>query len=461
MRSFLARLASGGRKLLKLRPELTLYPPGVTIRRALNPPPTGASPGLASPAADSSVLRVHEDTGPAVRQADLRTSIRPTVAEIDLGALCRNLARMRAIVGPKVAIYGVVKADAYGHGAVAVAGALAPLVDALAVSLVEEGLELRGAGITCPILVLGAYYGSTQSEVLEEGLTPVIYDIGELQRFGGAPRRRRPKRRELLPGSGLQPRWPVHVKIDTGMNRLGIQPQALPGFLELVARYPHLELTGVCTHFASADLQRASATREQIARFQSCLRDAAARGMIPEVVHAANSAAAVRFPEARYRAIRPGLALYGAMPSAVVARPELEPVLALRTKIMALHEVAAGQGVSYGGLWRPARKARVATLPIGYADGYPRHIRGAQVLIRGRRAPVVGAVCMDMMMVDVSRVPGASVGDQVTLIGRDDGEVITIDQIARWADTASYEILCGISKRVPRIYQPSEADNCP
>ena len=383
------------------------------------------------------------------------------MAEIDLGALCRNLARMRAIVGPKVAIYGVVKADAYGHGAVAVAGALAPLVDALAVSLVEEGLELRGAGITCPILVLGAYYGSTQSEVLEEGLTPVIYDIGELQRFGSAPRRRRPKRRELLPGSGLQPRWPVHVKIDTGMNRLGIQPQALPGFLELVARYPHLELTGVCTHFASADLQRASATREQIARFQSCLRDAAARGMIPEVVHAANSAAAVRFPEARYRAIRPGLALYGAMPSAVVARPELEPVLALRTKIMALHEVAAGQGVSYGGLWRPARKARVATLPIGYADGYPRHIRGAQVLIRGLRAPVVGAVCMDMMMVDVSRVPGASVGDQVTLIGRDDGEVITIDQIARWADTASYEILCGISKRVPRIYQPSEADNCP
>jgi alanine racemase len=179
--------------------------------------------------------------------------------------------------------------------------------------------------------------------------------------------------------------------------------------------------------------------------------------VVPDVVHAANSAAAVRFPEARYRAIRPGLALYGAMPSAVVARPELEPVLALRTKIMALHEVAAGQGVSYGGLWRPVRKARVATLPIGYADGYPRHIRGAEVLIRGRRAPVVGAVCMDMMMVDVSRVPGASVGDSVTLIGRDQREAIAVDQVARWADTASYEILCGISKRVPRIYSTSEA----
>jgi alanine racemase len=383
------------------------------------------------------------------------------VAEIDLGALRRNVARVRAIVGPKVAIYGVVKADAYGHGAVAVAGVLAPMVDALAVSLVEEGLELRGAGITCPILVLGAYYGHTHSEVLEEGLTPVVYDIGELQRFGAAPRRRRPTRGQSEAAGRLQQRWPVHVKIDTGMNRLGIQPEALPGFLELAARYPHLELTGMCTHFASADLRRPGATREQIARFERCLVAAADRGLVPDVVHAANSAAAVRFPEARYRAIRPGLALYGAMPSAVVARPELEPVLALRTKVMALHEVAAGQGVSYGGLWRPARKARVATLPIGYADGYPRHIRGAEVLIRGRRASVVGAVCMDMMMIDVSRVPGASVGDSVTLIGRDDGAAITIDHVARWADTASYEILCGISKRVPRIYRPCQPDARP
>jgi alanine racemase len=245
------------------------------------------------------------------------------------------------------------------------------------------------------------------------------------------------------------------------MNRLGIQPEALPAFLEMAARYPHLELTGLCTHFASADLKRPGATREQIVRFEHCLSIAAAHGLVPDVVHAANSAAAVRFPEARYRAIRPGLALYGAMPSAVVARPELESVLSLRTKIMALHDVAAGQGVSYGGLWRPVRRARVATLPIGYADGYPRHIRGAEVLIRGRRAPVVGAVCMDMMMIDVSRVPGASVGDPVTLIGRDHEVAITIDHVARWADTASYEILCGISKRVPRIYRTSQPDTRP
>ncbi|MGB8297584.1 MAG: alanine racemase [Polyangia bacterium] len=433
----------------------------MTIRRALTAQSTGTSLGLVSSAADTCVLHAPETTGLAVREADLRTSIRPTVAEIDLGALRRNVARVRAIVGPKVAIYGVVKADAYGHGAVAVAGVLAPLVDALAVSLVEEGLELRGAGITCPILVLAAFYGQTHSEVLEEGLTPVIYDVGELHRFGTAPRRRRPKSGQAEVAGGLQPRWPVHAKIDTGMNRLGIQPKALPAFLEVAARFPHLGLTGLCTHFASADLKRPGATREQIARFEDCLSVAAARGVVPDVVHAANSAAAVRFPEARYRAIRPGLALYGAMPSTVVARPELEPVLSLRTKIMALHDVAAGQGVSYGGLWRPRRKARVATLPIGYADGYPRHIRGAEVLIRGRRVPVVGAVCMDMMMIDVSRVPDASVGDPVTLIGRDRGAAITIDQVAGWADTASYEILCGISKRVPRIYRTSQLDARP
>jgi alanine racemase len=328
------------------------------------------------------------------------------------------------------------------------------VVDAFAVSLVEEGLELRGSGIKSPILILGAYYGHYQSEVLEEGLTPVIYDVSELQRFGSAPKRRKPKSSEVRQGIPL--RWPVHVKIDTGMNRLGIQPEQLPAFLEAAARYPDLELAGLCTHFASADLRDARATREQLTRFEQALAVVRSQGVEPHVVHAANSAAAVRFPEARFRAIRPGLALYGAMPSKVVARAELEPVLSLRTKIMVLHDVAAGQGVSYGGLWRPTRKARVATLPIGYADGYPRQVRGAEVLIRGRRAPVVGAVCMDMMMVDVTRVPNVSVGDPATLIGSEGPATITVDEIAGWAGTASYEILCGISKRVPRLYRTPE-----
>jgi alanine racemase len=165
----------------------------------------------------------------------------------------------------------------------------------------------------------------------------------------------------------------------------------------------------------------------------------------------------VRFPEARFNAVRPGLALYGGMPSDVVKRVDLEPVLSLRTRIMALHRMAPGGEVSYGGLWRASRESSIATLPIGYADGYPRHIEGAQVLIRGKRADVVGAVCMDMMMVDVTDIPGVAVGDDVILIGRSGNETLSADDLARWSGTISYEILCGISKRVPRIYLEGQA----
>lgn len=385
---------------------------------------------------------------PSLREFDIRTAIRPTVAEVDLGALRRNVARLRAIVGPRVALYGVVKADAYGHGAVAVGRVLAGLCDALAVSLVEEGLELRGAGIAGPVVVLGAYYDRYQSEVLEEGLTPVVYDPDDLDRFAAAPVRRQGR----TPRGGA-PVAEVHVKVDTGMNRLGVAPDELPAVLARAAAHQRLTVSGLCTHFASADAADEGATREQLALFERCLAGARARGFAPQVVHAANSAAAVRFPEARFQAVRPGIALYGGMPSAHVARPELEPVLSFRTRVMALHEVPAGAAVSYGGLWRAPRPSRVGTLPVGYADGYPRHVRGAEVLVRGRRAPVVGAVCMDMMMVDLTDVPGAAVGDPVTLLGGDGDDRILADDLAGWAGTVGYEILCGISKRVPRVYR--------
>jgi len=386
-----------------------------------------------------------------VREADLRTSIRPTVAEVDLAALGRNAARVRSIVGSEVAVYGVVKADAYGHGAVAVAKVLEAYVDGLAVSLVEEGLELRDVGVTKPILVLGAYYGRYQSEVLEEGLTPVIYDASEFEAFARAPIRRR-SRRSRFAGSGAGP-WPVHVKIDTGMNRLGIAPEAMASLATLAARQVHLRIDGLCTHLASADLDSPEATRAQLALFQSTLGAARARGITPRLVHAANTAGTMRFPEARFSAIRPGLALYGYTPSEMVARREFEPVLSLHTRIMALHQVRPGGTVSYGGIWRAERESLIATLPIGYADGYPRHVEGAEVLVRGKRAKVVGAVCMDMMMVDVSEIAGAAVGDDVVLIGCDGDQSILADQLARWAGTISYEVLCGISKRVPRIYR--------
>jgi alanine racemase len=370
-------------------------------------------------------------------ELDIRTSIRPTLAEVDLGAIQRNFERVQRVVGARVGLWGVVKADAYGHGAVPVARALEPLCNALAVSLVEEGMELRAAGIRAPIVVLGAYYGVHHADVLAHRLTPVVYDHGDLERFATAAARR-------------GRRADVHLKIDTGMSRLGFSTAVVPRLLERMAALPSLRLAGLCTHFASADVADGTLTLEAIARFEVCLAAARAAGFEGLVNHAANSAAAIRFPEARLDAVRPGLALYGAMPSAHVPLAGLEPALRLTTRIMSVHDIAPGATVSYGGLWRASRPSRVATLPIGYADGYPRHVRDARVLVRGARAPIVGAVCMDMLMVDVTDVPGAREGDLVTLVGAEGQEAITVDDLARWAGTVSYEILCGISKRVPR-----------
>jgi len=378
-------------------------------------------------------------------ELDIRTSIRPTVAEVDLAAIRRNLARVRGVVGP-VAIWGVIKADAYGHGAVPVARSLEPLCDALAVSLVEEGLELRAAGIRAPIVVLGAYYNMHQADVLAARLTPVIYDPADLERFAAAAARR-------------GRRADVHVKVDTGMSRLGVSVDDLPGVLADLRARPALRLGGLCTHLASADIQDPTPTEQALARFERCLREVERDGFTGLTNHAANSAASVRFPRARLQAVRPGLALYGGMASRQVSLPGIEPALRFSTRVMASHEIEAGATVSYGGLWRAARPSRIATLPVGYADGCPRTVHDAMVLIRGRRAAIVGVVCMDMLMVDVTDVPGAGVGDVVTLIGRDGGDEITFDDLARWAGTVGYEILCGISKRVPRVLRNADVSS--
>jgi alanine racemase len=376
---------------------------------------------------------------PSLAEVDIRTSIRPTVATIDLGAVQRNVLRLREMVGPGVAIWSVIKADAYGHGAVAVARALESLSNALAVSLVEEGLELRAAGVRAPIVVLGAAFNRHHNQVLDERLTPVVYDPADLDRFAAAASKR---------GKPAA----IHIKVDTGMSRLGVSTAELPDLLDRVGNLPSLTLAGLCTHFASADMPDSAATDEALARFAPCLDLVARRWPGTLTNHAANTAAAVRFPKTRLDAIRPGLALYGTVPSPHVSVPGLEPALRLSTRIMAVHEIQPGTTVSYGGLWRASRPSRVATLPLGYADGYPRHVRGAQVLVKGTRVPVVGAVCMDMFMIDVTDVPGSAVGDPVTLIGLDGTERITVEDLAGWAGTVSYEILCGISKRVPRVY---------
>ena len=338
-------------------------------------------------------------------EVDMRTSIRPTVAEVDLGAIRRNLDLVAGLVGD-AAVWAVIKADAYGHGAIPVARAVADRCGALAVSLVEEGFELRAAGLRSPIVVLGAYYDHCHAQVLDQGLTPVIYDPADLELFSRAA------------ASRSQP-VDVHLKIDTGMSRLGMDPAALPAVLDRAAALPGLRIAGLCTHFATADAPGDGDTVAALAIFRQCLDLARRRGLGPLTNHAANSAAAVRFSDARFDAVRPGLALYGAMPSPSVAVAGLQPALRFSTRIMAVREIPAGAAVSYGALWRATRASRVATLPVGYADGYPRHVRSAQTLVHGRRVPVIGAVCMDMMMIDLTDVPQAGVGDVVTLIGHD------------------------------------------
>lgn len=366
--------------------------------------------------------------------------VRPTRAVIDLGAIVENAREVKRVVGDGVDVLAVVKADAYGHGAVPVARALSERagVSGLAVSLVEEGLELRQAGVRGPILVMGGVYAGAHRELLARDLVPIVSDPTDLEPFARA-------------AAALGRRARVHLKVDTGMGRLGVRPERLGAFLDEVVGRPEIEVVGFCTHLASAEAEDGAQTREQLSRF-SAARDAlAARGLAAGVlVHAANTAATFRHPEARFHAVRPGLALYGGG----ALGPPLRPAMRFVTAIAQLRDLEPGDPVSYGALWRAPRRSRIATLPVGYADGYPRRLGGrAEVLISGRRCPVVGAVCMDMTLVDVTELGDAvSVGDEAVLLGAQGEERITAAELAERAGLIEYEITCGVSKRVPRVY---------
>ncbi len=381
-------------------------------------------------------MRCTVDSADIYQVYDIRTDIRPTVAEIDLGALRGNADVVRSVVGPTVGILAVVKADAYGHGAVACARALERKVWGFGVSLVEEGVELRRGGILAPILVLGNFYGTSHRDVVAYKLTPVVSDIADLVRFERAIE-------DIAAGSKLG----LHLKIDTGMARVGLSPAAVGAFLDELSRKPSLELTGLCTHLADAEGDEA-ATRKQLVRFAQARKEISARGFSPTLTHVANSAGTLRFADARFDLVRPGLALYGYGSFAA-----LRPVMSLKSQVVALRDVLAGESVSYGALFTASRATRVATVPIGYADGYSRRFTGrAEVLAGGVRCKVVGAVTMDMLMVDVTDVAKIELGAEVVLLGRQGAERISAEDLAGWSSTISWEIFCGISKRVPRVY---------
>ena len=363
---------------------------------------------------------------------------RPTWAEVSTGAFSANLRAFRALVGAGTRIMAVLKADAYGHGAVALApAAIQAGADAIGVSSIEEGRALRDAGVNAPILLLGGVYPLENfAAVLESRLTPTVASLESAHKLSA-----------IAAAAGRSVSF--HLKVDTGMGRLGVSPAGARAVLKLVVAQNTLRLTGVYSHFASADSD-AEFTSQQLAEFISLRAFAKSLGFPDAVFHIANSAAALSVPDARLDMIRPGIAIYGAPTVALPTGMALQPVLTWRTKIVFIKRVPAGTTISYGRRFRTDREMEVATLPVGYADGVPRAVFGkGQALVKGARRPILGVVTMDHVMLDVTGA-GVDVGEDVVLIGRQGGAEITASDWAAWAGTISYEIFCGISKRVPR-----------
>jgi alanine racemase len=366
---------------------------------------------------------------------------RPTTARVELAALTHNYREAERLAGGRN-ILAVVKAQAYGHGAVRIARHLVGLgAHTLGVALVEEGRELREAGITAPILVMGALFPGQAEALVRWDLTPAVFTPALADALAQAAQ---------AAGKSVS----VHVKIDTGMGRIGITPEAAPPFIEALTRRNVLRVEGIMTHFADADLRDKQFASRQMDRFDALLADLAGRGISVPLRHAANSAAVLDFSRALFTMVRPGLMLYGYCPLEPGADiPDLRPALSLVTQIAYLKKASPGTPVSYGRTFVTKRESLIATIPIGYADGYSRALSNrGEALVRGRRVPVAGRVCMDMTMLDVTDVPGVSEGDDVVLIGTQRNERITADDIAATTGTISYEVLCGISGRVPRVY---------
>ena len=387
------------------------------------------------------------------RRAAPSDCVRPTRAEVNLAALRHNLRVLERHAGP-AQVWPVLKADGYGHGAPAVARTLERAgAKGFCVALVEEAIELRDAGIRAPILVMGGYYGDAHEEILERELIPVVYDPAHLEAFARA-------------ALALERPAHVHVKIDTGMARLGVRYDALAPFLDSLASHAaEIEVTGLMTHLSCAEMGQLGvspeATTEQLARFEVACAEMARHGVRPAVRHAANSAAVLR-GDGLFDVVRPGVSVFGFAPRLGGDGPslstELRPVMRVRTEVVDVRSLGVGEPVGYGATFRTSRASRIATVPMGYADGMSRAVsnRGA-VLVRGRRAPIVGAVSMDMAMIDVTDIPGVTLRDEVVVLGAQSGpagsDVITVDEVAEAVGTIGWEVMTDLSRRVPRFYR--------
>ena len=367
---------------------------------------------------------------------------RPTLCVIDHRALRGNFKQIRALVGPRVKILAMVKANGYGHGAVAVAKTLAAAgADAFGVATVEEGIELRRARIGQPILVLAGAYLEQLPQFLQYRLTPVVHEVATLKALDSRLLR-------------LKATLPIEIEVDTGMGRIGFPAGEIDTWLPALAKLKTVKLHGVFSHFADAETANERYTQKQLKRFNQVLTRFAEAKILHRSSHMAKSAALITEPAAHFSMVRPGLILYGMFPApALKKKIDLKPVLSWKTRIIQLKRVAAGTPVGYGRTFVAKRNSVIATLPVGYADGYHRLFSNhAQVLVRGKHAPVVGRVSMDLTTIDVTDIRNVQQGDEVVLLGYQGSAEIGADEIASWANTISYEIFTSISDRVPRIH---------
>ena len=366
-------------------------------------------------------------------------------AVIDLDAICHNIQEVKRVVGEGVKVMPVIKADGYGHGAVPIAKELNKIgVDAFAVAILEEGITLRNNGIKKPILILGYTSEYQYSSLIQYEIEPTVfcYDMAEsLSKIAQA----------------LGKVAKIHIKLDTGMNRIGFKPtKESVEIVEKISKLPNIKIEGIFTHFACADEADKTSAYEQERKYDQFIQWLEEKDIYIPIKHVSNSASIIDLDGFRKDMVRSGIITYGLYPSEEVSKDvlDLKPAMELKTHIVYIKEVEAGEGISYNHTYVTDKKTKIATIPVGYADGYPRALSSkGRVLIRGQYAPIIGRICMDQMMVDVTDIPDVQVEDVVTLVGTDGDENITIEEIANPAARFDYEMLCDISSRVTRVYK--------
>jgi alanine racemase len=361
---------------------------------------------------------------------------------VDLAALRHNYLQLRRRLSPEAKLLAVVKADAYGHGLVPAARTLATAgAEYLGVASLEEGLSLREAGLELPILLLMGIVPPESRAAVAAGLEVVLYRKDVAQALEEA-------------GGSLGKKARVHLKVDTGMGRLGLNPPEVLPFLEGVKNFSHLEVLGLISHLATADEADKTYTRKQLQEFLTLLSTARGQGWELPLSHIANSAALVEVPEAHFGMVRPGISLYGSPPAPGRSwGVDLKPVMSFATQVLQFKRLSPGSSISYGRTYTTTDWCNLAVLPVGYCNGYPRLLSNrGEVLLKGRRAPIRGRVCMNLTMVDVSHIPEVAEGEPVTLLGADGGERLTADDLASWAETISYDIYCTLGSANPRRF---------